>query len=85
MSSRTKVLNGNANSTSGGLTASDLTRNNKGRIVSRAKSEQAKSSPALAAWREVTSEYTGSGKMVPKKGTAAYNKLYKRYQELLGR
>ena len=48
MASRAKVMNGNASKTSGGRTADDFTRNNKGRIVSIAKSEQAKSSPALA-------------------------------------
>ena len=84
MASRAKVMNGNASKTSGGLTAGDLTRNNKGRIVSSAKSEQAKASPALALWRKLTKEYTDAGQMVPKKGTAAYKELYARYQELLG-
>ena len=85
MASRAKVMNGNASKTSGGRTADDFTRNNKGRIVSIAKSEQAKSSPALALWRKLTKEYTSAGQMVPKKGTAAYKELYARYQEMLGR
>lgn len=85
MASRAKVMNGNASNTTGGLTASDLTRNNKGRIVSKAKSEQAKNSQPLALWRKLTSEYTQAGQMVPKKGTSAYKELYARYQEMLGR
>lgn len=40
--SRAQVLHGSAHHTSGGLTASDLKYNANGRIVSKARSEQAK-------------------------------------------
>ena len=44
------VLNGRIARTSGGLKASQLRRNSKGRVVSRAKSAQAKRSPQMRRW-----------------------------------
>jgi hypothetical protein len=87
MSSRTKVMNGSANKTSGGLTANDLVKNNKNRIVSAARSENARSSEPLALWRQVCAEYLQGGGFtkIPKKGTAAYNKLMLEYHTRLGR
>lgn len=84
MSSRAKVMNGNASKTSGGLTAGDLIRNNKNRIVSAAKSENARSGP-LAIWREVCAAYLQGNKFkkIPMKGTSAYNELMAEYHSRL--
>ena len=60
MSSRTKVMNGNANQTSGGLNAGDLKYNSKNRIVSAVKSDNARSGP-LAVWRKVCADYLQGG------------------------
>jgi len=85
MSSRTKVMNGNASQTSGGLTAGDLTRNRKNRIVSTVKSDNARSGP-LAIWRKVCADYLQGGEFtkIPKKGTSAYNSLMLEYHTRLG-
>jgi hypothetical protein len=54
------------------------------RQKSEAKSLQARNSPALSAWRRACKSLgyiSGETfKPVPKKGTAAYNKLYEVYQ-----
>ena len=86
MSSRTKVMNGNASQTSGGLTSGDLKYNSKNRIVSAAKSDNARSGP-LAVWRKVCADYLQGGEFtkIPMKGTAAYNKLIMEYHSRLGR
>lgn len=52
---------------------------------SQIKSQQARNSPALSAWRRACQSkgyYNPGGpfKTLPKKGTAAYNNLYEEYQ-----
>lgn len=77
-----QVLSGAANKTSGGVTAAGLKKTDKGRIVSVAKSEAAKASPALAAWRKAAekarSDLGITGFVPLKKGTAYYS-LTKKY------
>lgn len=55
------------------------------RQKSEAKSLQARNSPALSAWRRACKslgyiESNTAFKPFPKKGTAAYNKLYEVYE-----
>lgn len=52
---------------------------------SQIKSQQARQSPALSAWRRACKSkgyYNPGGafKALPKKGTSAYNDLYEEYQ-----
>ena len=94
--SKRQVLSGVANKTAGGVTAAGLMKTDKGRIVSVAKSEAAKASPALAAWREAVKKakkdlgmpLEGPGAFAaPKKGTALYSlakKIYTRDYNTLG-
>ena len=83
-----QVFHGTANKTPGGVTAAGLKKTPSGRIVSAAKSEAAKSSPALAAWREAVKKakidlnipIEGPGSWVPPaKGTALYSLTKKIY------
>ena len=94
--SKRQVLSGTATKTSGGVTAAGLKKTDKGRIVSVAKSEAAKASPALAAWRDAVKQAKkdlgmpteGPGAFAaPKKGTALYSlakKIYTREYNTLG-
>lgn len=84
--SRAEVWHGTAVKTSGGLTKSDLFYDAKdGRIKSKAKSSQAKSSPDLIAWRaavaQARSETRNNGKFPIIKG-ALLNKARKHYLPL---
>jgi hypothetical protein len=48
--SRTQVMNGTAEHTSGGLNKSGLIYNKHGRIVSKLKSDMSKTNPVLKRW-----------------------------------
>jgi hypothetical protein len=83
--SKREVMSGKASKTSGGVTAEGLKRTSKGRIVSKAKSEAAVASPALAAWRKAAEkarrELGITGFEPLKKGTAYYSLTKKYYTQ----
>jgi len=69
--SRAQVFHGNAEKTTGGLTKSDLKKNDNGKIVSKKASSAAKKTRNLG-------EFQASGKgfeLAPKKGTKAHKEL----------
>ena len=90
--SRIQVKNKTADKTAGGLTKSNLKKNKAGNIVSKAASEKAtrkfpKVSKQFAAWREASREQgyliKNQAKLLPKKGTLAYQRLRSAYKEKL--
>merc|ERR1712138_105352 len=69
--SRAQVFHGNADKTTGGLTKSDLKKNDNGKIVSKKASAAAKKTRNFG-------EFEASGKgftLAPKKGTKAHKEL----------
>ena len=72
---------GKLDKTKTGLKKSDLVKNKAGRIVSKKKSQRAKSSPWLAALKQARSALKIKGFCVIKKGTP----LYKKAKELYGK
>ncbi len=71
--SRVQVFRGTAHKTPGGLMKKHLKQTPRGRIVSKAKSQIGRVSPALKAWRQSVKAAGGlkKGKFVPIKGALA--------------
>ena len=86
--SRVRVMHGTAEHTSSGLKKSDIVTKKVGdtvRYISKKKQEIAQKSPALSAWRAAAKAegylQKGAGfQKLPKKGTAAYERIRARYE-----
>lgn len=79
--SRAQVFHGNADTTSGGLSKSDLVQSKDGTIKSKAAVAAAKKrmkDEGKTAMVKVFKAKKGTFKLQPKKGTAAYKKLIKK-------
>ena len=66
---RTAVWRGDLAKTSGGLTKADLTKNKRGKIVSRRKSRQASHTNNLGDWLRESGVSVGKGEMLRRKGS----------------
>jgi outer membrane biosynthesis protein TonB len=66
---RTAVWRGDLAKTSGGLTKADLTKNKRGKIVSRRKSHQASHTNNLGDWLRESGVSVGKGEMLRRKGS----------------
>ena len=64
---RSEVFAGTRKRTSGGLTKADLTKNKRGKIVSKKKSEQASSQNNLGSWLRETGKKVEKADMLRKK------------------
>ncbi len=64
---RSEVWLGTRKKTSGGLTKADLTKNKRGKIVSKKKSEQASSQNNLGSWLRETGKKVEKADMLRKK------------------
>jgi hypothetical protein len=65
---RLEVWRGTRAKTSGGLTKADLTRNKRGKIVSKKKSQQAGSQNNLGSWLRLKGKKVSKDEMLRKKG-----------------
>ena len=74
------VFRGSKEKTVGGMTASSLTKNKHGKVVSKKLSLRGKKSPWIAACNRARKELKIKGFAVIKKGTP----LYKKAKELYG-
>ena len=81
--SRVQVFRGTAHKTPGGLMKKHLKQTPRGRIVSKAKSQIGRVSPALKAWRQSVKAAGGlkKGKFVPIKGKVL-EKAHKKFAQL---
>ena len=66
---RQLVWRGDLAKTSGGLTKADLTKNKRGKIVSRRKSHQASHTNNLGDWLRESGVSVGKGEMLRRKGS----------------
>merc|ERR1712196_545104 len=73
------VFRGSKSKTVGGLTASSLTKNKNGRVVSKKRSAQSKKSPWIAAVAKARKALGVKGFVAIKKGSALYKKAQEFY------
>merc|ERR1711862_175117 len=73
------VLRGNKAKTSGGLKASDLTKNKNGKVVSKKQSAQGKKNPWMQACKKARAALKIKGFAVIKKGSPLYIKAKEFY------
>merc|ERR1719488_99882 len=73
------VLRGNKAKTSGGLKASDLTKNKNGRVVSKKQSALGKKNPWMQACKKARAALKIKGFAVIKKGSPLYIKAKEFY------
>merc|ERR1711964_178345 len=74
------VFRGSKVKTVGGMTASSLTKNKHGRVVSKKQSAQGKKSPWIAACNKARKALGIKGFVAIKKGSALYKKAKELYQ-----
>merc|ERR1712167_384256 len=71
---KSQVLKGRKAKTVGGLTAKDLTKNKHGKVVSKKRSQFAKTNPWIAAVKKARAALKIKGFCAVKKGTPLYAK-----------